>query len=408
MKPIRLASTALATLSVVALSGCGALAVYVEGGSGIGTCEGKGDVSITTTQTESGDSFTIDYYGPEDVTLAVVQGFYSENNFYDLAPTRLTGFGSDEEDPSVNVSVVGNEPGWTVTPTISGVHASYEGTIIDFMATLDAVATDDLTDGDLTVNTVMPFAVGVSCDESLTSGVYTEVFTGDPNYEIDGFPVASDFDFAAAQPVFPNHVVTGPLRIVTQSDLVVDGDVVVGTEGTLRLPEGLVDQLGDFTLESGLSPELNQPISIQMVTDSTEIPNNNMSDLWFQLTAGSDMFSSYNFDLEGPYSLTDTMSFSIYDEGGGIDEGDYIVFISLAGRNAEDELFGKSLFGSASYSEATGLELTSIDVPLSGDVEETPALANTGVGTDALVLAGFGAMLAVAGVTALAARRRRS
>ena len=49
MKPIRLASTTIATLSVVALSGC-ALGVYVEGGSGIGTCEGKGDVSIATTQ----------------------------------------------------------------------------------------------------------------------------------------------------------------------------------------------------------------------------------------------------------------------------------------------------------------------------------------------------------------------
>lgn len=402
MKPIRLASAAIATLSVVALSGC-ALGVYVEGGSGIGTCEGKGDVSITTTQTELGDSFTIDYYGPEDVSLAVVQGFYSENNFYDLTPTRLTGFGSDVDDPSVNLSVIVDEEGWTTTPTLAGVHASYEGTIIDFMSTLDAVAGTYLGDGDPMINTVLPFAVGVSCDETLTSGVYVEEFIGDPNYEIDGFPVASDFSFAAAQPVFPNHVATGPLRILTQSA------ITDGTEGTLRLPESLVDQLGDFTLEPVLDPEFDQPISIQMVTDSAEIPNNNMSDLWFQLTGGSDMGKSYYFELEEPYSLTDTMSFSIYEEGSdGIDEGDYIVFISLAGRNAEDELVGKMLFGSANYSEATGLELTSIDVPLSGDVEETPALANTGVGTDALVLAGFGAMLAVAGVTSLAARRRRS
>ena len=403
MKPIRLASTAIATLSVVALSGC-ALGVYVEGGSGIGTCPGEGDVSITTTQSELGDSFTIDYYGPEDVTLAVVQGFYSENNFYDLTPTRLTGFGSDVDDPSVNLSVIVDEEGWTTTPTLAGVHASYEGTIIDFMSTLDAVAGSVIGAGDPMTNTVLPFAVGVSCDETLTSGVYVEEFIGDPNYEIDGFPVASDFQFAAAQPVFPNHVVTGPLRILTQSA------VTDGTEGTLRLPEGLVGQLGDFTLESGLDPELNQPISIQMVTDSTEIPNNNMSDLWFQLVAGSDTGRSYSFELEGPYSLTDTMAFSIYEEGsGGIDEGDYIVFISVAGRNAEDELIGKMLFGSATYSTTDGLELTSIDVPLSGDVEETPALSETGVDATTIAI-GAGALLAggVALGAVAAVRRART
>ena len=73
MNPIRIATAALATMPVVALSGC-ALGVYVEGGSGIGTCEGKGDVSIATTQNESGDSFTSDYYLPTDVSLALVQG----------------------------------------------------------------------------------------------------------------------------------------------------------------------------------------------------------------------------------------------------------------------------------------------------------------------------------------------
>ena len=409
MNPIRIASAALASLSVVALSGC-ALGVYVDGGSGIGTCEGKGDVSIATTQTAFGDSFTIDYYGPEDVSLGVVQGFYSENNFYDLTPTRLTGFGGDIEDPSVNLSVIVDEEGWTTTPTVNGVHASYEGTIVDFMSTLDAVVGSDLGGGDPTIDTVLPFAVGVSCDEALTSGVYAEEVIGEPDFEIGGVPVATDFSFAAAQPVFPNHIATGPLRILTQSDTLIDVSTVVGTEGTLRLPEGIVAQLGDFTLEPVVDPEVDEPISIQMVTDSPEIPNNNMSDLWFQLVAGSDFGNSFYFELEQPYSLTDTMAFSVYDEGtGGIIEGDYLVFIALEGRNADDEPIAKLLFGSATYSDTDGLVLTSIDVPLTGDVDETAAaLSDTGVGADALVLGGFGAVLAVAGVTALAARRRRS
>jgi hypothetical protein len=410
MKSIRLASAALASLTVVALSGC-ALAVVVDGGSGIGTCEGKGDVSIATTQTALGDSFTIDYYGPEDVSLGVVQGFYSENNFYDLTPTRLTGFGGDIEDPSVNLSVIVDEEGWTTTPTVDGVHASYEGTIVDFMSTLDAVVGSELGGGDPTIDTVLPFAVGVSCDETLTSGVYAEEFIGDPDYEMGGFPVATDFSFAAAQPVFPNHVATGPLRILTQSDILIDVSTVVGTEGTLRLPEGIVAQLGDFTLEPVVDPEFDEPISIEMVMDSAEIPNNNMSDLWFQLVAGSDFGNSFYFELEQPYSLTDTMAFSVYDEGtGGIIEGDYLVFIALEGLNADEEPIGKLLFGSATYSETDGLELTSIDVPLSGDVDETAAeLSETGVDASAI---GIGAGALLAGGVALGAvaavRRARS
>jgi hypothetical protein len=404
MNSIRLASTALASLSVVALSGC-ALGVYVDGGSGIGTCEGKGDVSISTSQTESGDSFTIDYYGPEDVSLAVVQGFYSENNFYDITPTRLTGFGSAVEDLSVNLSVIDGVIGWTFTDTLDGIHASYEGTIIDFMSTLDAVVGTDLGGGDPRVNTVLPFAIGVSCDADLASGVYVdESDAGFPDFEPGELPVVGDFEFAAAQPVFPNHVATGPLRILTQEA------IIDGTEGTLRLPEGIVSQLGDFTLAPVVDPDVDEPISIQIVTDSEEIPNNNMSDLWFQLAAGSETSNSFYFELEQPYSLTDTMTFSVYDElTGGIIEGEYLVFISLNGQDSNDDPVGKLLFGSATYSETDGLEVTSIDVPLSGDVDETAAeLSDTGVGADALVLGGFGAALVAVGVVALAARRRRS
>lgn len=398
MKPIRLASTAIATLSVAALTGC-ALGVYVEGGSGIGTCPGEGDVSITTTQSESGDSFTIDYYGPEEVAIGVVQGFYSENNFYDLTPTRLTGLGSDENDPSVNVSVVGDEAGWTVTPTIAGVHASYEGTIVEFMATLDAVATTALTDGDgdVTINTVMPFAVGVSCDETLASGVYAEEFIDLPDYETNGFPVSGDFQFAAAQPVFPNHVATGPLRIVTQTPI--DN----GIEGTLQLPDGVVDQIGDFTLD--LSTEI--PISVQLAPDNPDVPNNNMSDLWYQLIGSN---GGYYAELEAPYSLTDPVAFSMTDiDNGGIVEGDYLVFIGITGFNSDEEVVAKLLFGSASYSETDGLELTSIDVPLSGDVEETPALSETGVDASAIAI-GAGALLAggVALGAVAAVRRARN
>jgi hypothetical protein len=409
MNSIRLASTALASLSVVALSGC-ALGVYVDGGSGIGTCEGKGDVSISTSQTESGDSFTIDYYGPEDVSLAVVQGFYSENNFYDITPTRLTGFGSDVDDLSVNLSVIDGVIGWTFTDTIDGIHASYEGTIIDFMSTLDVVAGTDLGGGDPRVNTVLPFAVGVSCDADLASGVYAEEFIGEPDFEIGGFPVATDFYFAAAQPVFPNHIATGPLRILTQSDTLIDASTVVGTEGTLRLPEGIVAQLGDFTLAPVVDPDVDEPIWIQMVTDSADIPNNNMSDLWFQLAVGSESGNSFYFELEQPYSLTDTMAFSVYDElTGGIIEGEYLVFIALEGQNADDEPIAKLLFGSATYSETDGLEVTSIDVPLSGDVEETPALSETGVDASTIAI-GAGALLAggVALGAVAAVRRARA
>ncbi|MFZ4505991.1 MAG: hypothetical protein ACOYNK_06550, partial [Microbacteriaceae bacterium] len=241
----------------------------------------------------------------------------------------------------------------------------------------------------------------------LTSGLYTEGASPpeiDPPLESDELAVAGGFEFAAAQPVFPNHVATGPLQILTQSP------VTDGIAGTLRLPAGIVDQIGDFTLAPVVDPDVDEPISIQLVTDSADIPNNNMSDLWFQLVAGSDFGNSFYFDLEQPYSLTDTMAFSVYDEEtGGIIEGDYLVFISLNGRNAANDPAVKLLFGSATYSETDGLTLTSIDVPLTGDVDETAAaLSDTGVGADALVLGGFGAVLAVAGVTALAARRRRS
>ena len=396
MKPIRLASTVIASLSVAALTGC-ALGVFVESGSGNGSCEGKGDVSISTTQNQPGDSFTIDYYGPEDVTLAVVQGFYSETNFYDLTPTRLTGFGSDDTDPSVNVSVIDDTTGWTFTSIPAGVHAAYSGTVMDFFSTLDFAAGTDLGEGsDPTTNLIMPFAVGVSCDATLVSGVYTEILGVAPTSGFGEFAVASQFEFAAAQPVFPNHVVTGPLRILTQTP------IENGFEGTLQLPDGLAGQIGDFTLDVGLE----FPVSVQLIEDSADVPNNNMSDLWFQLLGGN----GYNFELEAPFSLTDPMAFSVVDiDNAGIPEGEYLVFIGISGTDSEDDPAVKILFGSATYSETEGLEVTEIDVPLSGEVEETPALADTGVDATTIAI-GAGALLAggVALGAVAAVRRARS
>lgn len=401
MSPVRLTSLAIASLSVIALTGC-ALGVEVESGSGIGTCEGKGDLSISTTQNEAGDEFTIDYYGPSDVSLAVVQGFYSENNFYELVPTRLIGIGTDEFDDSVNVSVLTDGDGWTTTSTIAGIHSEYEGTVSGFVDSLSHPAAGGISNDDPTTNLVMPFVVGVSCDADLEGGVYTSSTIGEQTNPFENVPIATDFGFAAAQPVFPNHVLSGPLQILSQAPM------TNGIEGTFTLPEGTAELIGDFTFNDGIE----FPLSIQLVSDIEEIPNNNMSDIWLQLVAGSGGPTGstfYYLDVMEPYSLTEPMVFNVVDDTTGeIAEGNYLVFIGLDGFDDQDAPKRKVLFASASYSAADGLEVTGIDVPLSGEVEETPALSETGLGTDALVLGGFGLALVVAGVTAVVARRRRS
>ncbi len=403
MKPIRLASTALATLSVFTLTGC-MLGVTVEGDSGIGTCEGEGDVSIATSQNESGDSLTIDYYGPGTVSIGVVHGFYSENNFYDTTPTKLLGFGDGfvdgESVPNVNLSLINEIAGWTITPSGDGMHAAYDGTVADFVTSLGSSVFGAVGDAD-EVGLIVPFTVGVLCDQTILGGTYSEVTDEESPVESFMGGVAAGFQFAAAQPVFPNHIATGPIRILTQA--VTEGEI----GGTLQLPAGIVEQLGDFTLDT--SGEFS-PIDITFTSDPTEIPNGNMSDLWYQYFFGSIGGGGYGIEVEAPYSLTNPMPFTVALEPDdpAISDGDYLVFMALTGRNSDDEMIVKMVVGSASYSEADGLVLTEIDVPLSGGVEETPELSDTGVGTGALVLAGFGAALVGVGVTALAARRRRA
>lgn len=399
MSSQRVSTTALTLVSIFSLTGC-ALGVMVDSDSGLGACEGKGDVAISTTQNAAGDSFTIDYYGPEAVTLGVVQGFYSENNFYNLTPTKLTGIGSDDNDPSVNLSVIGAGPGWTATPTVAGIHARYEGSITDFIELLDVPVGDNFEGNEDTFNTVMPFAVGVSCDETLVSGVYTIPLDYDfENMNID-FGVTSDFEFAAAQPVFPNHVAIDAVEILTQ-DPITDG---IG--GTLKMPSGVSGQLGDFTLDS--SDEY--AISGNMVLDPADIPNNNMSDLWFQLVREAEIGNTY-LNITAPYSLTEPMAYTLTNTvDQAIPEGDFLLFIGVTGFNSDDEPVQKLLFGSATYSTVDGLSVSTIDVPLSGDVEVPAGLAelpNTGLGIDSILLGAFGLMVSGLGIAAFVLHRRQ-
>lgn len=375
---------AIAAIAPIALlAGCGEATIISADGAG--TCEGKGDFTIETTQAADASSYTVSYDGPSDVSLVLSQGFYLDH-VEELSngipiPGDAQGllWALTEDDGTLYAYRIDtSNAGWTTTGSGANTHHEFSGTyneLIDGQILGAGMASDVSTD------TYTPAIVSVVCDDSVTTGFYAE---SDPALDY-----IDTIQFQGAAEINPNHLLLEPMIIDSQTP---EGN---GLTGTAHFPESVADIFGDFT------PLIVETVGIG--ADHPDIPNDTFSELWFQVIVGG---ANY-FTLEFPDGLTADGEFPwALNVDGEAETGNYIVIIPMSGEsNGEDEI--RVVFMNLYFDAENGIAfLDPIGEPENPDLSGEAELAETGVNVGAVTL--LAGTLVAAGIGIAVARRRRT
>lgn len=381
------------------LSACGA-PVIIENAGGLGSCDGI-PVSIDVQQNSSGDELSITYTGPSDVTLYFAHGIYNDKSYLQEfsggTEGETAGFAlGDQIDHDSDPLTSNVESGyflpldfssWTSTGSGNTETHNFSGNISELLdgeqSIFDSFASNpDIGTDAVVANHIMPGFIGISCGS--TPGTSPLIVPID-----DEAQSLTDLPFTAAAAVFPNNAMIDPLEIVEQHPIS-SGD---GIEGTLRFPAGMSAVLAPFT--SG------HVDNVSVLLDSEEIPNDDLTDLWFQsLFSSVGNSTSFNLVLDSAADINGDIPFSLSNsEGGAIPEGNFIFTILLADESGNY----KAVFAAGRYSVTAGFVISNTTTQPS----TTPALASTGMNSGNVILfVGITVVLIAGGVVLLYFRKK--
>lgn len=356
----------LATVSALALAACND--IEIDSPNGQGTCGGNA-FTLTTAQNTSGDNLTIDYTGPSttDMSLFLSHGFYDDNPLFSDAAFSL---GIDDEAYAVKLDVT--NAGWSTSGSGVSTTYSFSGSIEELLVggtTIWDAEGAGAPEVDL-YNRTFPAVIGVDCDTSNATGV------------VD--PADS---WAAAQATYPNNMLINALEVVS-SEPITDGARV-----TFRYPADAVTSFGLFDAVA--------PVEMSLFSDDPSISNDTLANMWLQGFA-----SSYGAIATTAVTNPDG-SFTIEFTGDGeaLPDDQYLL-ISFIPNEALDD--ARVVFSSMTYNAASGFKLESL--PFLPELPASPAsaLPDTGVSSAQVgLIAAGGALLALAGIVMVSARRRR-
>lgn len=385
----KVVSIALAAAAVIALSGCGEIETASPNGQG--TC-GSDAVTLTTAQNAQGDQFTIHYEGPSGVSLLFNQGFYSDEAIGWYTPPFTYEFtdssnGANGTDAYV-IALDTSGTGWTTGGSDPATTYDFSGSLQDLLgSTPTGFDLMNLSGGSI-INSIFPSVIGVSC----TPGVVTNAYL-DTNS--DG--LADGVSYQVAQSIFPGSMQFNPYEIVSASSN------TTGTDLTFRYSADAASTFGSFV------PAV--PSTISMVNDDPNVANDTIMRMWLQFLLGENG-GSINLNVSSPVDNGDgTFTVNISDNGGPLEDGNYLLFSPLSDQNMTE---AKLVFSQITYTAASGVAVldpfTGTGSAISFDSPAQPAeLASTGTNGQGLAGAvGVSAALLLAGCATLVARRRRT
>lgn len=367
-------SIALVGVGALVLAGLSACAeINVLGAGGVGTCNGNA-VSVVTSQNSYGDDFTVTYTGPTNVGLFFVHGFYTDQPIFSYTDPILFGVADNNDAKAIKLDPT--DPGWSTSGSGNSTTYTFSGSLSDLLNG-ESTYFDDEGGGMQVLNELFPLVIGVDCDATDATGYFTGGGSGVP---------LTDLEFAAAQPLFPNHMKMTPFEIVDSTPTAGGADVTMKYSA-----QGLAD-FGSFAPEA--------PFSLTFIADDPDIPNTDMSDLWLQV------FSTFNGN--NPSATVGTpngdgtfpVSFTGYNSD-PLPSGDYLLlaFISNSGQSAY-----KVVFASMKYDAVNGFSIVDPFAPVE---EAAPTLAETGPNTAGIVAGAVsGASLIIIGAGLFLLRRR--
>jgi LPXTG-motif cell wall-anchored protein len=389
MSPIRRFTAFAAVVPIALLAGCGWTPIMSANGEG--TCEGKGDFSITTTQNADASNYTVSYDGPDDVSLIVSQGFYVDY-FDELDAVSPDFFGNelffsltDFGDSLIqNMHVYRIDPtndGWTTTGSGANTHHEFSG---PFGLLIDGQPLGaSLSDGGTPLDdTYMPGIVGVVCTDAVTTGFYYE---SDPEA---GY--VDSIEIEAAAHIEPNHLLLDPMVIDTSVD------APGGRTGTAHFPASNAVIFGDFV-------PTDVRVDGAIGADIAEVPNDSFSNLWFNAIAGD---QGDGLSLSFPEGISANGSFDwVLDVGPNATTGNYIALLFLDGTDETGDTRRVAFMNLYFDADSGGVAfLDPIGTPVNPDLSE---LADTGVDAESIGLVAGGLLVAGAAVAALSIGRRR-
>lgn len=386
MSPIRRFAAAAAISAVAfALAGCGEITIMSAGGSG--TCDGKGDFTIETSQADDASIYQVDYNGPADVSLVITQALYLDD-VTEIDPGAILPNGAEsaawtisgEDDTAV---VARLEPdtadGWDSTVTGSTVHHEFSGTF-ETLISGHSLAGGDVND--IEFDMIVPTLVGVVCDDEIVSDIYS---VSDPSSQY-----IDTIQLQAVGELDPRHLEIDPFIVEEQH---AEGS---GIMATARLSESAVDLFGDFT------PTVMGEIGL--AADVPEIPNETFGQLWFQvLVAGAQ--SGLEIAFPDGISLDESfpIALSVAPEA---ETGNYVLLMLLADESGDVADY-RVVFMNLYFDADNGIAfLDPIGEPVNPDLGGESELADTGVEFGSIAL--IAGVLSAAGVTIAATRRRLS
>jgi LPXTG-motif cell wall-anchored protein len=382
MSPIRRFTAFAAVVPIALLAGCGYTPIMSADGAG--TCDGKGDFTLTTTQSIDAHDYTVTYDGPADVSLVVSQGFYVDN-LEDYGPDVLGAdqmfFSLTDDVDNLHAYRIDTEnAGWTTTGSGANTHHAFAGTYEELIDGQTLGAGLD-PDQEPLVDTYAPAIVGVVCDDTVATGFF-ESSTGSDYIDSIQFEAAAHLD--------AGHLLLDP--IVIDTSVAVAG----GRTGTAHFPASNATVFGDFVPESVQYVELG--------ADAPDVPNGSFSELWFNLIVSS-MGNPSGLELSFPNGISADGTFDwdldVYPEAV---TGNYIVALKMHGTDDTGDA-ARVAFMNLYFDADNGIAfLDPIGDPVNPDLS---GLANTGVEAGSIGLVAGGLLVAGAAVAAVSLGRRR-
>ena len=399
MNARRASITAVGILATtLALAGCGSAGVQIGSTQGIGECDST-PITLTVSQNAGGDTVSIDYVGPSDVSIIAYQGIYSDSRFWGLNPTESLIFNYPIEqttgpyDYAVNAIDFQSAP-WTVTsPGGPNIMAEFDGSIDDFVASFD-YNTETSPSEYVLYDKLLPVAVGVVCQDGLASDLIEA-----PSVDVDG--VIDGFEVEVAQPFYPNFMYVDAPTVTQQRK------IENGVRGRMVLPDELVSALPDDLPEVAVNAATvyigdDDPYAPATDDRPYTLTNASIGDVWLLTLEGlvSSGEGAPTMEITGVESLSEPMTFRFTGDEEP-EEGYYLVMLT-AGNAADGPVEFKFATSVLYYSSEGGLTLSGLDEPIVLD-----KLAVTGGDPNVIIWAALGGLVVLAAI-ALRPKRRKT
>ncbi|MEN9740775.1 MAG: hypothetical protein RLZ72_1041 [Actinomycetota bacterium] len=391
----RIVALVASSATVATLGGCGLLLIAESDGQG--NCDGKGDFGIGHTQSADSVTHTIWYDGPDDVSLVLAQGLYIDNvadiEGGTVAPDGATGVFVDisgqlgDESSAHVLRLDTSDPGWTTTGSGASTHHEFNGTWDELINGQLLGVGESMDPPSPEIDKFMPAIVGVSCDDSVQTGTYTN--------SASEVTYVDTINIQAATGIYPGHLLLDPM--------VIDQSVATDTgyEGTAHWPSS------NDTRFNGLN--LSSIDGVSVVADVPEVPNDTFSELWYQLILtgmGGNSSSGLNLSFPDGMSTTGDFAWNLTVDP-GTETGNYLVYLPMAAE-VDGEPIMRIAFMNLYFDAENGIAfLDPIGEPDNPDLstDSTSELADTGFSSTSGILGAL--TLIVVGCAAAIHRRTR-